>query len=50
MRVFNKDGEGELRHSEFCDAFLPIDAMLASKLAHTPPQPKNNEIDFNDDT
>lgn len=39
MRVFNKDQDGQLKHSEFCDAFLPIDAMLASKLAHTPPNP-----------
>ena len=50
LKVFNKSGDGELRHSEFCDAMLPIDAMLASKLAHTPPQPKNTEINFNDDT
>lgn len=48
MRVFNKNQDGQLKHSEFCDAFLPIDAMLASKLAHTPPQVKTKEVNFND--
>ena len=37
MKVFDKNMDGYLKHSEFCDAFLPIDAILASKLAHTPP-------------
>lgn len=48
MKVFDKNQDGQLKHSEFCDAFLPIDALLASKLAHTPPQEQLKEINFND--
>ena len=44
--MFDKDGDGRLKHSEFCDAFLPIDALLASKLAHTPPQDKFQNINI----
>ena len=37
MKIFDKNQDGLLKHAEFCDAFLPIDAILASQLAHKPP-------------
>jgi len=30
MKVFDKDNDGRLKYSEFCDAFLPLDNEYAS--------------------
>jgi hypothetical protein len=37
MKVFDKDSDGRLKYSEFCDAFLPLDNEQASALAQKPP-------------
>lgn len=37
MNIFDKDQDGRLKYSEFCDAFLPLDNMQASNLAQKPP-------------
>lgn len=33
LNVFDKDQNGRLKYSEFCDAFLPLDTHYASQLA-----------------
>ena len=45
MKVFDKDQDGRLKYSEFCDAFLPLDTHYAGKLAQKPPQDKFRNID-----
>ena len=45
MRVFDKDQDGRLKYSEFCDAFLPLDTSYAGKLAQKPPQEKFRNLD-----
>lgn len=37
MKRYDKDEDGKLRYSEFCDAFLPIDSFHASLLAKKAP-------------
>lgn len=37
MKRFDKDMDGQLRYSEFCDAFLPVDSFHASLLAKKAP-------------
>ena len=37
MQRFDKDKDNNLRYSEFCDAFLPIDSFHASLLAKKAP-------------
>lgn len=37
MKRFDKDQDGRLRYSEFCDAFLPVDSFHASLLAKKAP-------------
>jgi hypothetical protein len=37
MLRYDKDEDGKLRYSEFCDAFLPIDSFHASLLAKKAP-------------
>jgi len=37
MKIFDKDNDGRLKYSEFCDAFLPLDNDQASQLAQKPP-------------
>ena len=37
MKRFDKDNDGMLRYSEFCEAFLPIDSFHASMLAKKAP-------------
>lgn len=36
-RRYDKDEDGNIRYSEFCDAFLPIDSFHASLLAKKAP-------------
>ena len=37
MKRYDKDEDGRIRYSEFCDAFLPIDSFHASLLAKKAP-------------
>lgn len=37
MKRYDKDEDGKLRYSEFCDAFLPTDSFHASLLAKKAP-------------
>lgn len=37
MKRYDKDEDGRLRYSEFCDSFLPTDAFHASLLAKKAP-------------
>jgi len=37
LKRYDKDEDGRIRYSEFCDAFLPIDAFHASLLAKKAP-------------
>lgn len=37
MKWYDKDEDGKLKYSEFCDAFLPTDSFHASLLAKKPP-------------
>jgi hypothetical protein len=37
MKRYDKDEDGKLRYSEFCDAFLPTDEFHASLLAKKAP-------------
>lgn len=37
MNVFDKDGDGYLKYTEYCDAFLPLDTEEAAALAYKPP-------------
>lgn len=37
MKRYDKDEDGRLRYSEFCDAFLPTDQFHASLLAKKAP-------------
>ena len=56
MKIFDKDNDGYLKYSEFCDAFLPLDTAHASQLAAKPPTvslsnqngPTFNELTKND--
>jgi len=45
LKVFDKNQDGRLKYSEFCDAFLPLDTVHASRLAQKPPQEKFKEVD-----
>lgn len=45
MKVFDKEQDGKLKYSQFCDAFLPLDTQYASVLAQKPPQQKFREVD-----
>jgi hypothetical protein len=44
MKRFDKDADGQLRYSEFCEAFLPTDPFHASLLAKKTPM----QISVND--
>ena len=37
LQRYDKDEDGKLRYSEFCDSFLPIDTFHASLLAKKAP-------------
>jgi Ca2+-binding EF-hand superfamily protein len=37
LKRYDKDEDGRLKYSEFCDAFLPTDAFHASLLAKKAP-------------
>lgn len=37
MKRYDKDEDGRLRYSEYCDAFLPTDSFHASLLAKKAP-------------
>jgi hypothetical protein len=37
MKRYDKDEDGKLKYSEFCDAFLPTDSFHASLLAKKAP-------------
>lgn len=37
MGIFDKDRDGFLKYTEFCDAFLPLDNEQAAKLAGKAP-------------
>mmetsp|Transcript_23468 Transcript_23468/g.17935 ORF Transcript_23468/g.17935 Transcript_23468/m.17935 type:complete len:155 (+) Transcript_23468:470-934(+) len=37
MKRYDKDEDGRIKYSEFCDAFLPIDSFHASLLAKKAP-------------
>ena len=37
MKRFDKDRDNQMRYSEFCDAFLPVDSFHASLLAKKAP-------------
>ncbi len=37
MKRYDKDRDGRLKYSEFCDSFLPIDPFHASLLAKKAP-------------
>jgi hypothetical protein len=37
LKIFDKNQDGTLKYSEFCDAFLPLDTNWASQLAAKPP-------------
>ena len=45
MKVFDRDQDGSLKYSQFCDAFLPLETAYASKLAQKPPQEKFKDLD-----
>lgn len=47
MEIFDKDGDGFLKYTEFCDAFLPLDNEQAAKLAAKPPLYEEEEVDWN---
>ena len=37
MKRYDKDEDGKLKYSEFCDSFLPTDSFHASLLAKKAP-------------
>jgi hypothetical protein len=45
LNVFDKESNGRLKYSEFCDAFLPLDTHYAGQLAQKPPQDKYRQVD-----
>lgn len=46
LEIFDKDGDGFLKYTEFCDAFLPLDNEQAAKLASKPPQYEEEDVDW----
>ena len=46
MNVFDKDGDGFLKYTEYCDAFLPLDNEQAATLASKPPIHQDENVDW----
>jgi hypothetical protein len=46
MNIFDKDGDGFLKYTEFCDAFLPLDNEKAALLAGKPPLYNEETVDW----